>query len=182
MQALWKVSTCSHRPSRGFLGPRLRTISSPSLRGIVALHYLSRQMDTGGPEARSHDRHLFDVSGGAGLLAGVLRPGCWHGLAGGSDFAVVDKLNNLPGSNLVPLIVGLIGSCNRYLIWRYERLCDQSCARFGPAPVCRCRGIHQQRAVAYDLFIGKALIQAHAVKESERPAGEDTTQFKGKRS
>ncbi|HEU4678733.1 MAG TPA: hypothetical protein VFS35_04375, partial [Terrimicrobiaceae bacterium] len=36
-------------------------------------------------------------------------------------------------------------------------------------------------AFAYDLFIGKALIKAHAIKESERPSGEDPRQFKGRK-
>ena len=35
-------------------------------------------------------------------------------------------------------------------------------------------------AFAYDLSIGYALIKANAIQESERPGGEDPSQFRGK--
>jgi glycerol uptake facilitator protein len=133
---------------------------------------------------------FFDQVVGTALLVGLI-------------LAVVDKLNNLPGSNLAPFIIGLIvlaigisfGGMNGYAInpardlgprlfavvagFTNNGLTDGTGVWLPPVIGPIVGGL--LGAFAYDLFIGKALIQAHAVKESDRPSGEDPAQFRGRK-
>ena len=125
---------------------------------------------------------FFDQVVGTALLVGLI-------------YAVVDKLNAQPGSNLGPLIIGLLvvavgisfGGMNGYAInpardfaprlfavlagFTHNGLTDSPSVWIppvlGPVVGGLCGGF------AYDFFIGRALIGAHRLKEAERPAGED---------
>ncbi len=127
---------------------------------------------------------FFDQVVGTALLVGLI-------------FAVVDKFNAQPGANMAPLIIGLIvlaigiafGGMNGYAInpardlgprifavvagFKNNGLTDGPSVWLPPVLGPIVGGI--LGGFAYDLFIGKALIQAHAVVASERPSGEDPT-------
>jgi glycerol uptake facilitator protein len=129
---------------------------------------------------------FFDQVVGTALLLGLI-------------LAVVDKLNALPGSNLAPLIIGLIivaigisfGGMNGYAI--------NPARDFGPRLFSVVAGFKNNGltdgpsvwlppvlgpiiggplgALAYDFFIGRALIKAHRSSEDpeQRPEGMDAS-------
>jgi len=129
---------------------------------------------------------FFDQVVGTALLLGLI-------------LAVVDKLNALPGSNLAPLIIGLIvvaigisfGGMNGYAI--------NPARDFGPRLFSVVAGFKNNGltdgpsvwlppvlgpliggplgALAYDLCIGRALIKAHRSSEDpeQRPEGMDAS-------
>jgi glycerol uptake facilitator protein len=124
---------------------------------------------------------FFDQVVGTALLVGLI-------------FAVVDKLNNLPGANLAPLIIGLLvvaigisfGGMNGYAINPARDLGPRLFAVIagftnngltsgdsvwlppvlGPLVGGLCGGF------AYDIFIGSALVKAHKIS-GQRADGED---------
>jgi glycerol uptake facilitator protein len=124
---------------------------------------------------------FFDQVVGTALLVGLI-------------FAVIDKLNNLPGSNLAPLIIGLLvvaigisfGGMNGYAINPARDLGPRLFAVIagftnngltsgpsvwippvlGPLVGGLCGGF------AYDLFIGNTLVKANRVG-GQRADGED---------
>ena len=133
---------------------------------------------------------FFDQVVGTALLVGLI-------------FAVVDKLNVLPGANLAPIVIGLIvvaigisfGGMNGYAInpardlgprlfavvagFKNNGLTDGTGAWLPPVIGPIVGGI--LGGFAYDLFIGRALIKAHAVIEGERASGEDPTHHETKK-
>jgi len=134
---------------------------------------------------------FFDQVVGTALLVGLI-------------FAVVDKLNALPGSNLAPIVIGLIvvaigisfGGMNGYAInpardlgprlfavvagFKNNGLTDGTGAWLPPVIGPIIGGL--LGGFAYDLFIGKALISAHAVTAAERASGEDPSHHEAKKS
>jgi glycerol uptake facilitator protein len=134
---------------------------------------------------------FFDQVVGTALLVGLI-------------FAVVDKLNALPGSNLAPIVIGLIvvaigisfGGMNGYAInpardlgprlfsvvagFKNNGLTDGTGAWLPPVIGPIIGGL--LGGFAYDLFIGKALISGHAVIAADRASGEDPSHHEaGKR-
>jgi glycerol uptake facilitator protein len=127
---------------------------------------------------------FFDQVVGTALLVGLI-------------FAVVDKLNAQPGANLAPLIIGLLvvaigisfGGMNGYAInpardlgprlfavlagFKNNGLTDGPSVWIPPVLGPIVGGI--LGGVAYDLFIGSALIKADRIKAADRPDGEDPT-------
>jgi glycerol uptake facilitator protein len=125
---------------------------------------------------------FFDQVLGTALLLGLI-------------YAVVDKLNALPGSNLAPIIIGLVvvaigisfGGMNGYAInpardlgprlfavlagFKNNGLTDGPSVWIPPVLGPIVGGL--LGAFSYDFFIGKALIKANELKESDRAAGED---------
>jgi glycerol uptake facilitator protein len=124
---------------------------------------------------------FFDQVVGTALLVGLI-------------FAVVDKFN-AQVSNLAPIVIGLIvvaigisfGGMNGYAInpardlgprifaviagFKNNGLTDGTSVWLPPVLGPIVGGI--LGGFAYDLFIGKALIQAHAIVAADRPSGED---------
>ncbi len=133
---------------------------------------------------------FFDQVVGTALLVGLI-------------FAVVDKLNVLPGANLAPIVIGLIvvaigisfGGMNGYAInpardlgprlfavvagFKNNGLTDGTGAWLPPVIGPIVGGL--LGGIAYDLFIGNALLKAHAVIEGERASGEDPTHHEAKK-
>jgi len=133
---------------------------------------------------------FFDQVVGTALLVGLI-------------FAVVDKLNALPGANLAPIVIGLIvvaigisfGGMNGYAInpardlgprlfavvagFKNNGLTDGTGAWLPPVIGPIIGGL--LGAFAYDLFIGKALISAHAINAADRASGEDPTHHEAKK-
>jgi glycerol uptake facilitator protein len=129
---------------------------------------------------------FFDQVLGTALLLGLI-------------LAVVDKLNAVPGANLSPFIIGLIvvavgisfGGMNGYAInpardlgprlfavlagFQNNGLTDGSGAWLPPVIGPLVGGL--LGAFAYDIFIGRALVQAHQLSEDpeERAGGEDSS-------
>ena len=129
---------------------------------------------------------FFDQVVGTALLLGLI-------------LAVVDKLNSLPGSNLAPLIIGLIvvaigisfGGMNGYAInpardfgprlfavvagFKNNGLTDGSVVWLVPIIGPIVGGL--LGAFAYDLTIGRSLVKAHLSSEDPmaRPEGRDPT-------
>jgi glycerol uptake facilitator protein len=125
---------------------------------------------------------FFDQVVGTALLVGLI-------------FAVVDKFNMLPGSNMAPVVIGLIvlaigisfGGMNGYAInpardlgprlfavvagFKNNGLTDGPSVWLPPVLGPLVGGL--LGGIAYDLFIGKALIKANAVDETDRGSGED---------
>jgi glycerol uptake facilitator protein len=125
---------------------------------------------------------FFDQVLGTALLVGLI-------------YAVIDKLNTQPGSNLGPLIIGLLvvavgisfGGMNGYAInpardlgprlfavvagFKNNGLTDTPQVWLPPVLGPIVGGLCG--AFIYDFFIGRVLLQAHRLKETERPAGED---------
>jgi glycerol uptake facilitator protein len=124
---------------------------------------------------------FFDQVVGTALLVGLI-------------FAVVDKFN-AQVSNLAPIVIGLIvvaigisfGGMNGYAInpardlgprifaviagFKNNGLTDGASVWLPPVLGPIVGGI--LGGFAYDLFIGKALIQANAIVAGDRPSGED---------
>jgi glycerol uptake facilitator protein len=133
---------------------------------------------------------FFDQVVGTALLVGLI-------------FAVVDKLNALPGSNLAPIVIGLLvvaigisfGGMNGYAINPARDLGPRlfaMVAGFKNNGLTDGTGIWLPPVIgpiiggllggfAYDLFIGKALVQAHAVVSADRPSGEDPSHHEAKK-
>jgi glycerol uptake facilitator protein len=133
---------------------------------------------------------FFDQVVGTALLVGLI-------------FAVVDKLNALPGSNLAPIVIGLLvvaigisfGGMNGYAInpardlgprlfavvagFKNNGLTDGTGAWLPPVIGPIIGGL--LGGFAYDLFIGKALIQAHAISAADRASGEDPSHHEAKK-
>jgi glycerol uptake facilitator protein len=133
---------------------------------------------------------FFDQVVGTALLVGLI-------------FAVVDKLNALPGSNLAPIVIGLIvvaigisfGGMNGYAInpardlgprlfavvagFKNNGLTDGTGVWLPPVIGPIIGGL--LGGLAYDLFIGKALISAHAVTPADRASGEDPSHHEAKK-
>jgi glycerol uptake facilitator protein len=127
---------------------------------------------------------FFDQVLGTALLLGLI-------------YAVVDKLNAQPGANLAPIIIGLIvvaigisfGGMNGYAInpardlgprlfavlmgFKNNGLTDGTGAWLPPVIGPLVGGV--LGAFAYDICIGKALMKANKIKESDLPDGEDPT-------
>jgi glycerol uptake facilitator protein len=127
---------------------------------------------------------FFDQVVGTALLLGLI-------------YAVVDKLNALPGANLAPIIIGLIvvaigisfGGMNGYAInpardlgprifavlagFKNNGLTDGASVWLPPVLGPIVGGL--LGAFAYDLFIGRALVQANRLSSNpaNRPDGED---------
>ncbi len=127
---------------------------------------------------------FFDQVVGTALLLGMI-------------LAVVDKLNALPGSNLAPLIIGLIvvaigisfGGMNGYAInpardlgprlftvlagFKNNGLTDGPSVWLPPVIGPIVGGL--LGAFAYDLFIGRTLVKAHLLSSdpNQRAGGED---------
>jgi glycerol uptake facilitator protein len=125
---------------------------------------------------------FFDQVLGTALLLGLI-------------FAVVDKFNAQPGSNLAPLIIGLIvvaigisfGGMNGYAInpardlgprlfaviagFKNNGLTDGASVWLPPVIGPIVGGV--LGGFAYDLFIGNTLLKAHEIKQSDRADGED---------
>lgn len=115
----------------------------------------------------------------------------------GLILAVVDKLNCQPGANLAPVIIGLIvvaigisfGGMNGYAInpardlgprifetligYKANGLTDGSGAWLPPVLGPLVGGV--LGAVAYDVFIGRALVKAHRISTEQRPEGMDAS-------
>jgi glycerol uptake facilitator protein len=133
---------------------------------------------------------FFDQVVGTALLVGLI-------------FAVVDKLNALPGSNLAPIVIGLLvvaigisfGGMNGYAI---NPARDLGPRLFAVVAGFKNNGLTDGTGIwlppvigpiiggllggfAYDLFIGKALVQAHAVVSADRPSGEDPSHHEAKK-
>ena len=133
---------------------------------------------------------FFDQVVGTALLVGLI-------------FAVVDKLNALPGSNLAPIVIGLLvvaigisfGGMNGYAI---NPARDLGPRLFAVVAGFKNNGLTDGTGIwlppvigpiiggllggfAYDLFIGKALIQAHAVVSADRASGEDPSHHEAKK-
>jgi glycerol uptake facilitator protein len=133
---------------------------------------------------------FFDQVVGTALLVGLI-------------FAVVDKLNALPGSNLAPIVIGLLvvaigisyGGMNGYAI---NPARDLGPRLFAVVAGFKNNGLTDGTGVwlppvigpivggllggfAYDLFIGRALIQAHAVSSADRASGEDPSHHEAKK-
>jgi glycerol uptake facilitator protein len=133
---------------------------------------------------------FFDQVVGTALLVGLI-------------FAVVDKLNALPGSNLAPIVIGLIvvaigisfGGMNGYAI---NPARDLGPRLFAVVAGFKNNGLTDGTGIwlppvigpiiggllggfAYDLFIGKALISAHAVVAADRASGEDPSHHEAKK-
>jgi len=124
---------------------------------------------------------FFDQVVGTALLLGLI-------------LAVVDKLNALPGSNLAPFIIGLIivaigisfGGMNGYAInpardlgprlfavvagFKNNGLTDGASVWLPPVLGPLVGGL--LGAFAYDLFIGRALVQAHKLSQDPEQRGE----------
>ena len=129
---------------------------------------------------------FFDQVVGTALLLGLI-------------LAVVDKLNALPGSNLAPFIIGLIivaigisfGGMNGYAInpardfgprlfsvlagFKNNGLTDGTMHWLPPVLGPLVGGV--LGALAYDLFIGRALVQAHKLSQDpeQRSEGMDAS-------
>jgi glycerol uptake facilitator protein len=125
---------------------------------------------------------FFDQVVGTALLLGLI-------------LAVVDKFNAAPGSNLAPLIIGLIvvaigisfGGMNGYAInpardlgprffavlagFPNNGLTDGTGAWLPPVIGPLVGGV--LGAFAYDLLIGRALVKAHRLATEQRPEGMD---------
>ena len=127
---------------------------------------------------------FFDQVVGTALLLGLI-------------YAVVDKLNALPGANLAPIVIGLIvvaigisfGGMNGYAInpardlgprlfavlagFKNNGLTDGASVWLPPVLGPIVGGL--LGAFAYDLFIGRALVQANRLSANpgNRPDGED---------
>ena len=108
---------------------------------------------------------------------------------------MIDKISSPPGANLAPLIIGLIvlaigisfGGMNGYAInpardlgprlfavvagFTNNGLTDGTGVWLPPVIGPIVGGL--LGAFAYDLFIGNALLKAHAISESDRPSGRD---------
>jgi glycerol uptake facilitator protein len=122
----------------------------------------------------------------------------------GLIFAVVDKLNALPGSNLAPIVIGLLvvaigisfGGMNGYAI---NPARDLGPRLFAVVAGFKNNGLTDGTGIwlppvigpiiggllggfAYDLFIGKTLVSAHAVVAADRPSGEDPSHHEAKKS
>jgi glycerol uptake facilitator protein len=134
---------------------------------------------------------FFDQVVGTALLVGLI-------------FAVVDKLNALPGSNLAPIVIGLLvvaigisfGGMNGYAInpardlgprlfavvagFKNNGLTDGTGAWLPPVIGPIIGGL--LGGFAYDLFIGKTLISASAVTAADRASGEDPSHHEAKKS
>jgi glycerol uptake facilitator protein len=134
---------------------------------------------------------FFDQIVGTALLVGLI-------------LAIVDKLNVLPGSNLAPVVIGLLvvaigisfGGMNGYAInpardlgprlfaviagFKNNGLTDGTGAWLPPVLGPIVGGL--LGAFAYDLFIGKALIKAHAINVDERASGEDPSHRESKKA
>jgi glycerol uptake facilitator protein len=132
---------------------------------------------------------FFDQVVGTALLVGLI-------------FAVVDKLNAQPGANLAPIVVGLIivvigisfGGMNGYAInpardlgprlfavvagFKNNGLTDEPSVWLPPVLGPLVGGV--LGGFAYDLFIGRALIRAHAISVVDRPSGEDPSHHEAK--
>ena len=133
-------------------------------------------------------------------------PGFWPGfidqvigtaLLLGLILAVVDKLNAAPGSNMAPLIVGLLvvaigisfGGMNGYAInpardlgprlfetligYKANGLTDGTGAWIPPVLGPLVGGV--LGGLAYDLLIGRALVKAHRIASEQRPEGMDAS-------
>ncbi len=124
---------------------------------------------------------FFDQVVGTALLLGLI-------------LAVVDKLNALPGSNLAPFIIGLIvvavgisfGGMNGYAInpardlgprlfsvfagFKNNGLTDGTMHWLPPVLGPLVGGV--LGALAYDFFIGRALVQAHKLSQDPEQRGE----------
>jgi glycerol uptake facilitator protein len=134
---------------------------------------------------------FFDQVVGTALLVGLI-------------LAIVDKLNVLPGSNLAPIVIGLLvvaigisfGGMNGYAInpardlgprlfsvvagFKNNGLTDGTGAWLPPVIGPIIGGL--LGAFAYDMLIGKTLIKAHAVNENDRASGEDPSHREAKRN
>ncbi len=132
---------------------------------------------------------FFDQVVGTALLVGLI-------------FAIVDKFNMLPGSNMAPIVIGLLvvaigisfGGMNGYAInpardlgprlfavvagFKNNGLTDGTGAWLPPVIGPIIGGL--LGGIAYDLFIGKALIKANAITAEERASGEDPTHHEPK--
>jgi glycerol uptake facilitator protein len=133
---------------------------------------------------------FFDQVVGTALLVGLI-------------FAVVDKLNALPGSNLAPIVIGLIvvaigisfGGMNGYAI---NPARDLGPRLFAVVAGFKNNGLTDGTGIwlppvigpiiggllggfAYDLFIGKALISANAINAADRASGEDPSHHEAKK-
>jgi glycerol uptake facilitator protein len=133
-------------------------------------------------------------------------PGFWPGfidqvigtaLLLGLILAVVDKLNALPGSNLAPIVIGLIvvvigisfGGMNGYAInpardlgprifetivgFKNNGLTDGTGAWLPPVLGPLVGGV--LGALAYDFTIGRALVKANRIATEQRPEGMDAS-------
>jgi glycerol uptake facilitator protein len=134
---------------------------------------------------------FFDQVVGTALLVGLI-------------FAVVDKLNALPGSNLAPIVIGLLvvaigisfGGMNGYAI---NPARDLGPRLFAVVAGFKNNGLTDGTGIwlppvigpiiggllggfAYDLFIGKTLVSAHAVVAGDRASGEDPSHHEAKKS
>jgi glycerol uptake facilitator protein len=133
---------------------------------------------------------FFDQVVGTALLVGLI-------------FAVVDKLNALPGANLAPIVIGLLvvaigisfGGMNGYAInpardlgprlfavvagFKNNGLTDGTGAWLPPVIGPIVGGL--LGGFAYDLFIGKSLIRANAVIAADRASGEDPSHHEAKK-
>jgi glycerol uptake facilitator protein len=129
---------------------------------------------------------FFDQVLGTALLLGLI-------------YAVVDKLNAQPGANLAPIIIGLVvvaigisfGGMNGYAInpardlgprlfavlagFTNNGLTDGDTPTVWLVPVIGPIIGGLLGAFAYDIFIGKTLIDANQMKKSDRADGEDPT-------
>ena len=127
---------------------------------------------------------FFDQVLGTALLLGLI-------------YAVIDKLNAAPGSNLSPFIIGLIvvaigisfGGMNGYAInpardfgprlfetligYKNNGLTDGTNAWLPPILGPLVGGV--LGALAYDVFIGRALVKAHRIATEQRPEGMDAS-------
>jgi len=137
-------------------------------------------------------------------------PGFWPGfldqvvgtaLLLGLILAVVDKFNAAPGSNLAPVIIGLLivaigisfGGMNGYAInpardlgprifavlagFPNNGLTDGTGAWLPPVIGPLVGGV--LGAVAYDLLIGRTLVKAHRLAAEQRPEGMDPSYKEG---
>jgi glycerol uptake facilitator protein len=133
----------------------------------------------------------------AGFWPGFIDQVIGTALLLGLILAVVDKLNALPGSNLAPIVIGLIvvvigisfGGMNGYAInpardfgprlfetligYKANGLTDGSGAWLPPILGPLVGGV--LGAVSYDFFIGRALVKAHRIATEQRPEGMDAS-------